>query len=107
MTDGEPNFYGIATNKGWLLRIQINGELQVPEQIEIWDMIQAAPLNEHLLELYTQHTAQMDTRIDCLVDDLKAMQSGERDVDLKPIIKEFELQQVARQARETWGNGYG
>lgn len=32
-TDGEANFFGIATEKGWLMRIQQNGEMQVVEQI--------------------------------------------------------------------------
>lgn len=31
-TDGEANFFGIATDKGWLMRIQQNGELSASEQ---------------------------------------------------------------------------
>lgn len=31
-TDGEANFYGIAANKDWLIRIQQNGSLGVKEQ---------------------------------------------------------------------------
>lgn len=40
--DGEANFVGIATEKGWLMRIQQNGELSVEEQIANARIIAAA-----------------------------------------------------------------
>lgn len=43
-TDGEANFYGIATEEDWLMRIQINGEVDVYRQGIIMDIISAAPL---------------------------------------------------------------
>ncbi len=42
-TDGEANFHGIATPDDWLMRIQINGSIQVGDQLEIMQLIQAAP----------------------------------------------------------------
>lgn len=44
-TDGEANFYGIATidKKNWLLRIQVNGELMPIKQLEIIKLIETAP----------------------------------------------------------------
>ena len=42
-TDGEANFYGIATIKDWLMRIQQNGELSTEEQEANIKLILAAP----------------------------------------------------------------
>jgi hypothetical protein len=42
-TDGEANFFGIATSKGWLLRVQQNGELSAQEEEANIKLIAAAP----------------------------------------------------------------
>ena len=42
-TDGEANFYGIATEKDWLMRVQQNGELSVEEQEANIRLIVGAP----------------------------------------------------------------
>ena len=42
-TDGEANFYGIATNNDWLFRIQQNGSLSLDEQEANAKLIAVAP----------------------------------------------------------------
>lgn len=42
-TDGEANFYGIATQENWLFRIQQNGEKGTAEQEANAKLLAAAP----------------------------------------------------------------
>jgi hypothetical protein len=42
-TDGEANFYGIATDENWLMRIQQQGELMPLEQEANQKLIASAP----------------------------------------------------------------
>lgn len=50
-TDGEANFYGICTEKNWLMRIQQNGEKSIQEQEANAKLIATAPeLLEKLLK---------------------------------------------------------
>ena len=51
-SDGEANFYGVATKENWLLRIQQNSELLIEEQEANAKLIAAAPdLLEALIDI--------------------------------------------------------
>jgi hypothetical protein len=40
-TDEEPNFYGVAAKRNWLMRVQQNGELSTEEQEQNMNLIVA------------------------------------------------------------------
>jgi len=74
-SDGYANFFGISTDKNWLMRIQQNGELSVQEQNANANLIINAP---ELLKICI--TIMED-------DKLNSILKGQDRVELKNIIK--------------------
>ena len=56
-TDGEANFYGIATKNDWLFRIQQNGSLTIDEQEANAKLIGSAP---ELLQALKEAKKELD-----------------------------------------------
>lgn len=68
-TDGEANFYGIATEEDWLMRIQQNGELSIEQQESNIRVIVAA---KHLLEVckWLEDAMGRNSRIWCEIREM-------------------------------------
>lgn len=71
-TDGEANFYGIASGKNWLMRVQQNGELLVSEQEANIKLIENAPKLIQIAEMFYDHLGSKESIIKIIVTEVLA-----------------------------------